>query len=164
MNVRFEKLRAEDIDDVLPRLFLILYENMTDILPTGCSYESDRGIWLKYITPRIEAEEVSILLMLVGDQIVGYFQYCLQGEILWAEEVEIKPEFQRSKLFYLFCCHMRDWKPTRVRYVKSYVHKDNQKSILIHEHLGMERIGENDKKTSWLYCGNALKMDACLRR
>lgn len=164
MNVRFENLRTEDSNVILPQLFKILYTNMTDIAPTGCNYEADRDIWLEFVVPRIDKEEVCVLLILVGDCLAGYFQYCFEGDILWAEEVEIKPEFQRTKLFYLFCNYLVSWIPPHIRYIHSYVHRDNKKSVLIHEHLGMVRIGENGRGTSWLYRGDVVKMAACLRR
>ena len=154
----------ENCSEILPQLFEILHENMTEIAPTGYSYEADRLLWLGYITPRIETEDVCVLLMLVADRIAGYFQYQIEEGILWVEEVEIKPEFQMTKLFYLFCGYLISWALPQIRYIKSYVHKDNQKSILIHEHLGMKRIGENSKGTSWLYCGDAVNMAARLRR
>lgn len=154
----------ENCSEILPQLFEILHENMTEIAPTGCSYEADWQLWCGYIAPRIETEDACVLLMLVADRVAGYFQYRIEEGILWVEEVEIKPEFQMTKLFYLFCCYLISWALPQIRYIKSYVHKDNRKSILIHEHLGMERIGENGKGTSWLYCGDAVKMATCVRR
>ena len=164
MNVSFEKPQAEDCNRVLPILFEILYENMTAIAPTGYTYEEDWLAWSEYNTPRIESGEASVLLMMVEEEIVGYFQYSIEENCLWAEEVEIKPEYQLTKLFYLFCHYLVSWMLPDVQHIKSYVRKDNRRSILLHEHLGMERIGENRKGTSWLYCGDTVNMASCLRK
>ena len=164
MNVRFESLQIEDCKTMLPQLFDILYVNMTLIAPTGCSYENDLKIWMEYIEPRIENKEVSLLLILVADRIVGYFQYSTKDDVLWAEEIEVIPELQRTKLFYLFCKDFLTQIPAQIRFVCSYVNKDNWNSIKIHEHLGMNRIGENSRGTSWLYQGDAINMVSCIRR
>ena len=80
------------------------------------------------------------------------------------DEVEIRPEYQRTMVFYRFCLFMMDELPRKVRFFTSYVRKDNQNSISIHESLEMERIGENRSGTSWQYRGEIEKAAARFRR
>ena len=154
----------ENNTETLPKLFKILHDNMTRIAPTGCSYEDDLQLWMDYVTPLVRSGEVRFLLMYMGKDLAGYFQYRIEDDILWADEVEIRAEYQRTKLFYRFCIYLLSCLPTQVRYIISYVRKENHNSIGIHEHLGMERIGENPSGSSWCYRGELDRAAEVLRR
>lgn len=152
-KITFREMQQREALDMLPQLFSILHTNMTKIAPTECSYEEDQKLWLDYLLPAVRAERCRILLMYAGETLAGYFQYSIQGDTLLADEVEIRPEYQRTMVFYRFCQFMMAEIPTQVRYITSYVRKDNKNSLSIHEALGMERIGENKIGTSWHYRG-----------
>lgn len=47
-HYNFRQLDKEHDISLFPGLFSILHENMTKIAPTGCPYEEDRNIWMKY--------------------------------------------------------------------------------------------------------------------
>lgn len=150
----FQIMKREEREEVLPNLFFILHTNMARIAPSECSYEEDQKQWLTYIVPALEREDTKILLMYAGAELAGYFQYRIEGKTIAVEEVEIRPEYQRTMLFYRLCQFMLEHIPEKVQYLTSYVHKENYNSLSIHERLGMVRIGENKSGTSWHYRGN----------
>ena len=163
-KITFRKMQQEEALDMLPRLFSILHTNMTKIAPTNCSYEGDQKLWLDYVLPAFRAGQCQILLMYAGETLAGYFQYSIQGDTMLVDEVEIRPEYHRTMVFYRFCQFMLTKLPPQVRYMTSYVRKDNQNSLSVHEKLGMERIGENGSRTSWQYRGKIEDAAARLRR
>ena len=162
-KIYFRYLENKEKTDLLPKLFRILYTNMSQIATWEGTYKDDESAWLSYIIPELTSGRTKILLMYAGEEIAGYFQYRIQGDTLYADEVEIKQEYQRTFLFYRFCRHLRQWMPEEIRYVSSYVNVENHNSIAIHERLGMERIGTNKRGTSWLYRGERKKMEGRLR-
>ena len=157
-------MEKQEWSELLPKLFHILQTNMSFLAPTGCTYEDDRELWLSYIVPALESGNKQIMLMLLEDSVVGYSQYSINGNTLEMDEVEIIPQYQRTKVFYRFCQHMVNTLPEQVQFISSYVRKDNANSISIHEGLGMKRIAENKSGTSWLYCGDRENAEARLRR
>lgn len=163
-KISFRYLDNTEREMILPQLFRILHTNMSRIAPTNCSYEEDRNAWISYILPALEHGEASILLMYVGEDLAGYFQYSADGDTLRVDEVEIRPEYQGTMVFYRLCQHLLRHIPGDIKYLESYVHVDNSHSISIHEGLGMERIGKNKRGTSWHYRGEAARAAARFRR
>lgn len=163
-TISFRFLRREEAATILPQLFRILHTNMSLIAPSDCSYDEDRTLWLAYIIPALDQAEISILLMYAGDNLAGYFQYRIVGDTMAIDEVEIKPEYQRTMVFYRFCQFLLSQIPEEVKYLTSYVHKENRNSQSIHAALGMERIGENGSGTSWHYRGEREKAAARFQR
>lgn len=159
---KFLPLKKAEYETVLSALFEILYSNMNAIVPSTYDYEEDIAAWLGYLAPAL-TNGTKILLMYAGEVLAGYFQYRIVGDTLYADEVEIRKEYQRGFLFYRFCQYLRGMLPEEIRYVCSYVNKENRNSIAIHEKLGMVRMGENGKGTSWLYRGERKKMEERFR-
>ena len=65
--------------ELLPHLFDILHSNMSKIAPTGNSYEEDLAFWLSCVSPALDKEPRRILLLYDGDEIAGFFQYCVNN-------------------------------------------------------------------------------------
>lgn len=156
-KISFRYLEMNETETVLPQLFRVLHTNMSRIAPTDCSYDEDQKIWLSYITSALDDSNMKILLMYAGEDLAGYFQHRVEGDTMQIEEIEIKPEYQRTMVFYRFCQFMLTQLPKGVQYLSSYVHKENRNSQSIHESLGMECIGENRSGTSWHYRGEVAK-------
>ena len=150
----FRELQNGEQTRILPRLFDILYGNMSVLAPSGYSYEEDQNVWMSYIAPLLDQGAKRIVLMFWDDSVVGYSQYSMVGDTLHVDEVQVLPQYHRTMLFYRFCQYMIKTVPETVWCIESYVRKDNANSISIHEGLGMKRIGENKSGTSWLYCGD----------
>lgn len=159
---KFLPLETGECEIVLPALFQILYSNMNAIAPSPYDYEEDREAWMGYLIPALE-QGTKILLMYAGDTLAGYFQYRIAGDTLYADEVEVRREYQKTFLFYRFCQYLRENLPEEIRFVSSYVNKGNRNSIAIHEKLGMVRTGENEKGTSWCYLGERKVMEEGFR-
>lgn len=160
----FREMERGEQAEILPRLFHILHTNMSQLAPTGYSYAEDRKVWIEYIETAVNVDNTHILLMFAEDTLAGYGQYSVEKEVLAVDEVEIVPRYQRTMLFYRFCQYMMENIPPNVRWFESYVHKDNANSISVHESLGMERIGENKRGTSWHYRGEIRKAAVRLGR
>lgn len=163
-RIIFRTMEKQEYKNILPQLFHVLYTNMSSLAPTGCTYEEDRKLWLSYILPELDSGRKEIMLMVLGDSVVGYGQYSITGDTLEMDEVELLPRYQRTKVFYRFCQYMIAALPETVQFVSSYVRKDNFHSISIHEKLGMERLGENKSGTSWRYRGSRKNLEARFRR
>ena len=154
-------LSLEQAGIYLPRMFDILYTNMMAIAPSDDSYENDQRMWMDYIVPALSQGAVQILLMFAGEELAGYFQYSIRGDTLLVDEVEIRRDYQRSMLFFRMGQHLLTNLPKYIRYVESYVNKENKNSLSIHSKLGMEIVGENKSGRSWHMRG---KVDPIAKR
>lgn len=159
-KITFRYLYPSEAEAMLHQLFAILHTNMSRIAPTGCSYEENREMWLSYLMPALQDVQRKILLMYAGEKLAGYFQYRIDGDTLQVEEVEIRPEFQRTMVFYRCCQFLLLQIPNSVQYISSYVRKENHNSISIHKAIGMMPVGENKSGTSWYYRGERAKAAA----
>lgn len=162
-NITFRYWEPSE-ENLLPALFDILYTNMSSLAPTGYTYQEDLDIWLGYMRPAMKESGRKILLLYSGDILAGYFQYSVEGNTVFIEEIELKSEYQRTMLFYRCCQFLLEEIPVQIRYLISYVNKRNRHSISIHEKLGMERIGENRSGSSWQYRGDIRKAAARFHR
>lgn len=160
-KITFRYLISGEETVFLPRMFDILYTNMMAIAPSDDSYEDNRRMWMDYIVPALSQGTVQVLLMFAGEELAGYFQYSIREDTLLVDEVEIRRDYQRSMLFYRLGQYLLTNLPKHIRYVESYVNKQNGNSISIHKKLGMEIIGENRSGQSWHMRGMA---DAIAKR
>lgn len=138
--------------DVLPQMYDILHTNMSSIAPTGNSYDEDKQKWL-YFMESAPSNGQQIILMYVDEILSGYFQYRINQDKMIIEEIEIKPEYQRTALFYRFFKYAVSIIPKNVLYVEAYINKYNSNSQAIAKKLGMRIIGENKNKSSWHLSG-----------
>lgn len=142
---------------LLAALFDILYTNMSSLAPTGYTYREDYDLWLGYLRPALADPGRRILLMYSDENLIGYFQYSIEENTGFVEEVERKPQYQRTMVFYRCCQFLLKRIPEEARYLVSYVNKRNRHSVSLHEKLGMERTGENKSGSSWCYRGEIRK-------
>lgn len=153
MNFSFCFVNKKDLENFLPKLFKILYSNMSIISPTNNIFEEDFNSWLSYIVPALEDENHNIVLMNIDDKLAGYFQYNINADFLMMEEIQIKKEFQGIGLFsHLFAWLIQNL-PKDIRTVEAYVNKHNFKSQSILEKLGLVKSGENINGSSFYYKG-----------
>ena len=144
-----DKARAEE---VLPILFDLLYENMSQIAPTGMPYETERAAWLSEVLPAMQKEPRQILLMHDGDALAGYFQYYVNNGIFMVEEIQLKAAYQRSRALYRLCCFLKHILPEDILFIEAYAHKLNANSQSVIKSFGMECIEEKDDL--WHYRGD----------
>lgn len=148
----FDPARA---GEVLPRMFDILSANMNKIAPTGEGYDADRRKWMSYMAT--EKDERRIILMYAGEDLAGYFQYSFDGKAVLVEEIEIKPEYQRTMVFYHFMKHIKSILPEDIEYVEGYINDSNTNSQRIARKLGMSPQGEKQNGHPQLYRGKKSK-------
>ena len=140
MRYQFSFLDKANASDVLPSLFDILYENMSKIVPTAQSYETERVEWLSAVTPAIQKAPRQIVLMHDGEALAGYLQYYVNNGVFMVEEVQLKPKHQRTLLLYELCRFLTDVIPSDTQYIEAFVHEKNTDSQKTQRSLGMAHV------------------------
>ena len=153
-NVRFEYLKCEKYDEILPQLFHILYSNMSVIAPTNHSYDEDFKIWISYIYPSLQDDSRKTVLINVDGMLIGYFRYSLNLSSLLMEDIQIISEYQGSGVFSLLYKWLVKELPQSIETVEAYANKQNSKSIGVLEHLGLRCVGVNKTGKSFHYKGD----------
>lgn len=148
----------------ITQVFDILYTNMNRVAPTGNSREADQSMWQSYFLPALEREQIRVILVFAGEALAGYCQYSVRGDTVLVEEVEIKPEYQRSMVFYRLCQYLLQTVPEGVVYLEACANKHNLHSQSVIQSLGMEKVGENRPGTGWRYRGEVAKAAERFRR
>lgn len=157
-QISFALANKQRLDSILPRLFHILHTNMSEIAPTGDTYEEDFAVWSRYLVPAMKKEQRQLVLMFLEDELAGYFQYDITGPTLMMEEIQIKPEYQGTGLFRELYRWLEKELSSGLVFVEAYAHKSNRKSQGILEHLGLEKIGENKSGSSFHYRGTCREL------
>lgn len=163
-RITFRVLDKSDAGKISPQLFDILYTNMSRIAPTGSAREADQSMWQSYFLPAMEQEKIHVVLAYAGETLAGYCQYSISGDTVLAEEVEIKPEYQRSMVFFRLCQFVLQAVPENVTYLETCANKHNLHSQSLIQSLGLEKVGENQSGTSWHYRGELAKAAARFQR
>ena len=153
-----EFLRKDEADSVLPKLFAILHANMSRIAPTGNSYDEDLSFWISCVAPALEKEPRQIVLLKDDETIAGYFQYYVNDGVFMMEEIQFRDEYKGSGLFAELFTWLTGIIPKETRFVEAYAHKNNEKSIAVLSHLGLDIIGENKNGISFHFRGNYEKL------
>lgn len=156
--MRIEFLDKAKADSVLPKLFAILHANMSRIAPTGNSYDEDLSFWISCVAPALEKEPRQIVLLKDDEMIAGYFQYYVNDGVFMMEEIQFRDEYKGSGLFAELFTWLTRIIPKETRFVEAYAHKNNEKSIAVLSHLGLEIIGENKNGISFHFRGNYEKL------
>ena len=156
----FQYMDKQNYENVLPRLFDILYTNMNEIAPTNNTYETDLASWTSCIVPTLLAQCRETVLMYCGCELVGYFRYYLDylTQTLRMEEMQIIPAFQGSGVFSGLYTWLVPQLPENILIVTAYAHKKNYKSQAVLKHLGLVCKGENKNGTSFFFQGDYSKI------
>ena len=151
-------LDKEDREAVLPRLFDLLCENMSRIVPIGDTSEQDFKIWMSFIVSELEKEGREILLIKCGDSLVGYFKYLIEGNTFFMEDIQFYREYWGSGAFAELYGFLASIIPDSITTVAAYANTQNRKSRAILEHLGLNIVSEGKNGRSYLYTGSCRKM------
>ncbi len=133
-------LAKQKINETLPVLFDMLYENMEKIAPFGKAYEDAEEEWLGQVAPAMKKDKRQIVLMYDGDALAGYAQYYTNDALLMIEEIQLKPKYQRTRLLSEFCKFMKAVLPSEIAYIEAYADKRNANSQGLMEAQGMKII------------------------
>ncbi len=152
-NFSFCLLDKDKADSVLSDMFDVLYANMSEIAPTGNSYEEDRTNWFTCVLRSLSDEKRQVVLLYDETVFVGYFQYTVLDTLLKMEDIQFQKRYHGSGLFEQLYRWIVQTLPNNVLTVEAIVNKSNSKSQHILEHLGLKQIGETPNKNSYQYRG-----------
>lgn len=151
--ITFHFLDNPDFDRLSKLLFSFLAANMSEIAPTGNTYEEDFDSWFAAVKEGLEKEQRKIILILSGDELIGFFQYYTGDRLLMMEEIQIRSDWQGKEIFRNLYGFLISNLPPAIRNVEAYANKKNIKSQRILSHLGLKIDGENTNGNSYHFCG-----------
>ena len=140
--ISFSHLAKQEKALWLPRLFDLLYDNMHIIAPSGLSYEQQKQDWLSQVSPALDKAPRQILSCFADDELAGYVQYYIRGDLLMVEELQLKRKFHSTLVFYRFCKYFLGLIPGEVVRVEAYAEKRNLRSQALMEKLDMKPMEE----------------------
>lgn len=121
--ISFKHLRKNDINDIAHQLFLILAENMSQIAPTGNSFEEDEKIWSSNVIPALEKDKRKIVLFYDDAEIIGFFQYYINNSLFMMDEIQIKKEYQGKQVFRGLYGYLISVLPKEIETVEAFSNK-----------------------------------------
>lgn len=154
-NIGFQYLDKKDFASLSRQIFDILADNMSVIAPTGNSREEDFNCWFSAVSDGLEREERQIILIKKGTEIIGFFQYYVNEDTLAMEEIQLISEYHgKANIFRNLYGFLFENIPHSLKYVKAFANKQNEKSILILQKLGLKKAGENKNGNSYFFTGD----------
>lgn len=147
-------LEDDQLSEVLPKLFDILYGNMSVIAPTGDSYQEDRDSWIPCMLEALQKPQRKMLTIHAGDELAGFFLYYVNNGLFMMEEIQLKPEYHGSGVFHQLYRYLFTVIPEDTEWVEAYANRENRKSQGILGHLGLNCIGENKNGHMYHYRGS----------
>lgn len=154
MSFHFEYAEKSDVDEILPSLFLLLYENMQPIAPFDKSFDDAFSEWAFEVSNALKKDPRRLALMYCGCQLIGFCMYYVNNGVFMMEEIQIKKEFQGSGVFRLFYCWLIQRLPSDILSVEAFTHTENLRSQQILEHLGLLNCGDVQNGKFFHYKGN----------
>lgn len=151
MQVVFRYLSKPPSSALLDEIFGILATNMRVIAPTGLTYEEDRAQWMACVPPALTKDARQMVLIYVGGELAGFFQYYVTADhsVFMMEEIQFKEAYRESGLFGELYRFLIPKLPADIVSVEAYADKRNTKSLGVLGHLGLTVIGENKNGISW---------------
>jgi len=86
--------RAEVIEPLLPAMFTIISENMSEICPSENTLEEDRLSWTQAMHEELRNPEKHWIFIFSGEALAGYTLYRIIGDTLHMDEIQISKPFQ----------------------------------------------------------------------
>ena len=152
-NRKIEYLKKADFSLWAQQIFDILADNMTVIAPTGNTREEDFAMWYGAVSNGLNKEERHIILIKENENLIGFFQYCINTDTFKMEEIQFKPEHQGKGIFReLYGFILKNIK-TDLEFVEAYASIQNQKSMGILEKLGLAKTELNANGRSYRFVG-----------
>lgn len=141
--ITFTYLNKNEKEKILPELFDLLYDNMSEIAPTNLTYEKEQEQWLGNVSPALDKPARQIIMCFSDEQLIGYIQYYINSNLLMIEELQLKKEHHCTLTFYRFCKYFIDTLPADIEHVEAFAERRNIKSKKLMQRLGMELIDSN---------------------
>ncbi len=159
--IKFCYLNKCEFENYARGLFSILCDNMSQIAPTGNSWEEDFQFWLQAMKEELQSEKRQIIMIIhkESEKVIGYFQYSVNKTVLMMEEIQIDQAYQgKHNIFRDLYGVVFENMEAGVEVVEAYANKKNTKSMGILGKLGLEIVGENKRGTSYLFRGTYVDM------
>lgn len=158
------KINCHNIEHYAKGLFDILADNMTKIIAIKNSREENFIFWYKILKKRLLDGTCSIVAFLFSEQIVGYFQYSTQNEVLMIEEIEIAQPFRvRYNILGMIIRMLPEIATPGITYVEAYTNINNNLANPLLTKVGFEIVGMNRNGTSYLYRANLAALEKRFR-
>ena len=141
--ITFTYLNKNKKEKILPELFDLLYDNMSEIAPTNLTYEKEQEQWLGNVSPALDKPARQIIMCYADEELIGYIQYYINGKLLMIEELQLKKEHHCTLTFYRFCKYFIGTLPADIEHVEAFAERRNIKSQKLMQRLGMELIDSN---------------------
>ncbi len=138
--ITFTYLNKNEKEKILPMLFDLLYDNMSEIAPTNLAYEQEKAQWFDNISPALGKTARQVIMCFTDEKLIGYIQYYINGKLLMVEELQLKQKYHCTLTFYRFCKHFIGTLPSDIEYVEAFADKRNISSQKLMKKLGMELI------------------------
>lgn len=156
--ITFEFLNKTDFSQKSKEIFDILADNMTVIAPTGNTREEDYICWSDSVSEGLERAERKIVLIKRCDELIGFFQYFTNEDTFRMEEIQLKPEYHGKGIFRKLYGFILPQIDDSIEFVDAFANIQNEKSIAILEHLGLENVGLNKNGRSYHFKGQFEKL------
>ena len=151
--VIFKFLNKLEFDRVSKDIFSILAANMSEIAPTGNSYEEDYNSWFVAVKEGLIKEQRKIILISSENELIGFFQYYTNNNKFMMEEIQIRSDWQGKEIFRNLYGFLISNLPPEIHDVEAYANKKNRKSQGILSRLGLTVDSENKNGTSYHFHG-----------
>lgn len=142
--MKIDFLDKSEKDKWLPKLFELYYSNMSEIAPSGLSFEEERKLWLSEVSPALDKAPRQVLLCTDGDKLLGYIQYYTRNDLIMLEELQIRKDYQRTLLFFRMCRYLAKRLSPDILHIEAFAHKQNAKSLELMKKLGILPLDEKD--------------------
>ena len=138
---------------LLPELFDLLFENMSDIAPFSGSREAEKTQWVDRIKDALKREPRRMLLLYGGNTLAGFCMYYINGGKLMVEEVQIRKDYQQTTAPAELFRFLKGILTPDTACIEAYADKRNLNSRRLMEKHRMEPMGETSDGTCIHYRG-----------
>jgi RimJ/RimL family protein N-acetyltransferase len=159
--IEFELLNKEKFQKNSKELFIIMDNNMKDIVNSENAFEEDYRSYFESVSEGLKQENRNIILITFDKKIIGFFQYFTNNNGLFTmEEVQIITSFQgrKYKIFRNLYKYIFTILPKNIEIVKAYAHKNNKKSHNILKKLGLSIIDKTKSGNTYEFQGEYKKL------
>lgn len=157
-SITFEFLDKTNFTQISKEIFDILADNMEKIAPTGNAREEDFACWSDSVSEGLERDERQIILIKQKGKLIGFFQYFINEDTFRMEEIQLKPEYHGKGIFRKLYGFILPKIDNSIEFVDAFASVQNEKSIAILEHLGLENVGLNKNGRSYHFKGQFEKL------
>ena len=141
-TLSFEFLDKSRFAEYAPRLFEILYSNMSVIAPSGNSRENDEKTWLAAVGEGLTRDARKIVLIRDAESTVGFFQYYINSRTFMMEEVQLLADYHGKGMLRGLYRFLMSYIPDEIPSVEAFADLRNARSMDILLKMGLMPVSE----------------------